>query len=119
MLGGMKIQNETTVVTTSAEGETIERKADDPNFQVGRTYPIPELGPGLWEVTAVEPTGTRYAGRTSVTTTRVTVTKSDETEAGSLTAKGETASGSHERFAPNPFAKPVPKPTQRTRRQPK
>lgn len=114
----MKIQNETTVVTTGADGNAIERIAADPNFQVGRSYPIPELGPGLWKVTAVEPTGTRYAGRTSVSTTRVTVTESDEAEP-PASSKAEGAPGLRDRFASASSAKPVPKPTQRTRRQPK
>ena len=122
----MKIVNVTLVVSTGANGETTETQASDPNFAVGHSYVIPELGEGagdsetgeaLWTVTEVSEPSTNFVGGKTIATTRVQVVPAAP---GSLETTSHLPSAKASALLPSGRPpRPIPKPTQKQRHTPK
>ena len=102
----MKIVNVTLAVTGE---EGTETKVTDPNFAVGRSYAVPEIGPGLWTVEEVGEPSTNFLGGRTVATTRVRLVPAapDAVETASATGSFEAVRAKHD---PRPTPKAVKKP---------
>lgn len=113
----MKIVNVTLVVTTDESGQSTETPAVDPNFRVGLSYPIPEIGDGLWTVTAVSEPTTNLVGGKTIATTRVTVERAaPDAEAAPVAESGSKGAG---HFKSKSTVRPIPKAGQKARHTPR